>query len=250
MRRHLRQREPLACILDIFNSGAPIPLAALRDLRHRHPTIAILVASDFRGREMDLYLIGRLKVDGVIRLEELPGARAIREAMENAVAASVASMVLDGPGAGLPPLAAEALRWAIEHADRKPQVSDLAAALALEPRTLLRELRAEGVGPPRTVLLWGRLLWASYLLERSHETVESVAFRLGYASGGGLGKALKQFVGCSPRALAERGGLSWTLEVFQRKGLRRSGGRRKRTERWPNARTSRQRLWSTSPGRG
>jgi AraC-like DNA-binding protein len=172
---------------------------------------------------MDLYHLGRLSVDGVIRMEDNPSSRGILAVVDGAIAASLATMVVLGAARDLPPLAHEAIRWAIEHAETGPQVSELAAALAMSPRAFLREMKALNLAPPRALLLWGRLIRASHLLERSSETVESVAFYLGYATGGALGKALKRHVGCSPTDLLQRGGLAWTLDVFRRQGLRTRG---------------------------
>ena len=217
----LADQEPQACILDVFHPPPPIPLNSLRRLRRRHPTVALVIASDFTGREMALYHLGRLSVDGVIRTEEptLPLGRSSR-VVDGAIAASLATRVVQGSARELPLLAQEAVRWAIEHAESRPQVSELAAAMALTPKPLMREMGALKLGSPRDLLLWGRLIRASHLLERSAETVESVAFRLGYSSGGALGKALKRHVGCNPTELLEKGGVAWTLEVFRQRGLR------------------------------
>ncbi|MFH1766083.1 MAG: AraC family transcriptional regulator [Gemmatimonadota bacterium] len=216
----LQSVAPQACILDLFDPPPSIPFTALRRLRRNHPTVALIIASDFDGREMDLYHLGRLSVDGVIRMDALPSARDILAVVDGAIAASLATLVVLSNAEEIPPLAQEAIRWAIEHAETRPQVSELAAALALSPRALIRAMKALNLVSPRLLLLWGRLIRASHLLERSSETVESVAFHLGYATGGALGKALKRHVGCSPTKLLERGGLAWTLEVFRRQGLR------------------------------
>lgn len=216
----LQKGRPKACVLDAFGFSPSSPLTSLRRVRRRHPTVALVVASDFGGREMELYHLGRLSVDGVIRMEDGPSARDILAVVDEAIASSLATRVVLSAAGDLPPLAQEAIRWAIEHAEARPQVSELATALAMSPRVLLREMKALNLSSPRALLLWGRLIRASDLLERPSETVESVAFHLGYATGGALVKALKEHVGCSPTTLLERGGLAWTLDVFQRKGLR------------------------------
>jgi AraC-like DNA-binding protein len=215
----LQNTEPQVCVLDIFDPPPSVPLNALGRLRRRHPTVAIVIASDFSGRELDLYHLGRLRVDGVIRMEERPPAREILAVVDRAIAASLATRVALGPARHLPPLAQDAVRWAIEHAESRPQVSELAAALAMSPRALLREMKTLNLGSPRALLLWARLIRASHLLERPAETVESVAFRLGYSTGGALGKALKRHVGCSPSELLRQGGLDRTLDVFQKNGF-------------------------------
>jgi AraC-like DNA-binding protein len=205
--------------MDIFDPAPSTPLNHLRQLRRRYPTLALVIASDFTDREMELYHLGRLRVDGVIRMEEGPPPREILAVVDRAIAASLATRVVLAGGISLPPLGQEAIRWAIEHAESRPQVSQLAAAMAMGPRPLSREMKALNLGSPRRFLLWGRLIQASHLLERSTETVESVAFRLGYSSGGALGKALKRHVGFSPTVLLEGGGAELAIRVFQTKGF-------------------------------
>jgi AraC-like DNA-binding protein len=174
---------------------------------------------------MDLYHLGRLSVDGVVRLENKPLARDILTVVERALADSLAARVVLNTLVDLPTLAQEAVRWAIEQAESRPRVSAFAEALAMSPRGLSGELREAGLASPGTLLLWGRLIRATHLLERPSETVESVAFRLGYATGGALGKAFKRHVGYSPTEIFHRGGLAWTLDVFGRKALRKRGSR-------------------------
>lgn len=213
---------PRGCILDIFDPAEPVNLFALRQLRRRHRSIALVVASDFTNREMDLYHLGRSGVDGIIRLEEGHRGRKILQAVDNALSTALARVAVQRVRPRLPTLGQEALRWAIERAPQKPQVQDLAAALGLSLSALQRELRVGNLPPPRTFLLWGRLIQASHLMERSDETVENVAFRLGYATGGTLRRAMKRLLGCSPTTLLLQGGLEWTLEVLRQRTPLRS----------------------------
>lgn len=168
---------------------------------------------------MELYHLGKGGVGGIIQLEENPSARDILRVVDRALATSLAEVVIHTVARDLPPLGQEAIRWTIEKAEARPKVEDLAVGLGLSPGAFRRELRALNLAPPRSLLLWGRLIQATYLLERPYETVENVAFRLGYATGGALRKALKRHVKCSPTTLMKRGGLAWTLEAFQRNGL-------------------------------
>ncbi len=236
---------PRGCILGLYDKSVPAPLTSLRSLRRKHPSLALILAADFSGREMDLYHLGRVNVDGVIRLEEKPSARRVLAVVNEALATCLAEVVVQTVAPSLPSIAQEAIRWTIQRAESRPRVSDLAAALSLTPPRLLRELRAVEMATPRDLLLWARLIQASHLLERPNETVENVAFRLGYGTGSNLRKALKRHVGFSPTALLEHGGLAWTLSVFRREGLRRAGDTK---TRWTTARSSRWKM--TSPNRG
>jgi len=229
----LRRREPQACVLDVFDPPPPVPLNALRRLRTRHPAMALVIASDFAGREMELYHLGRMSIDGVIRMENGPSTRGILSVVDRAVVAALGTQVVLISAFDRSPAFQEAVRWAIEHAEEQPQVSQMATALGMTPRALALETRAQGLRSPRDLLLWGRLIRATQLLERSTETVESAAFHLGYSTGGALGKALKGHMGCSPTVLLENGGLEWALGVFRLRMLEgekvqrrnRTGGR-------------------------
>jgi AraC-like DNA-binding protein len=223
LQKSLRAASPQACILDVFDPRPGVSLDHLRRLRHEHPTVALVVAADFSGREMELYSLGRIGIDGIIRLEETLPSREILTVVNRAITASLANRVILGTATDLPPLAQGAIRWAIEHADSKPRVSELAAALSVSHRTLVREVRSWRLESPRTLLIWGRLIRGAHLLERPGETVESAAFHLGYSTGGAFGKALKRHTGCSPSELLERGGLAWALEVFQRQAIGATG---------------------------
>jgi AraC-like DNA-binding protein len=194
---------------------------------------------------MALYDLGRVSVDGVIRLEEHLPPRDIERVVTEAMAVRLAEITVRAVGQDLPPFGQDAIRWVVENAQCRTQVEDLSTGLGVSRGTLSRELAGMDLVPGRTLLLWGRLLQASHWLERPGETVESVAFHLGYGTAGALGKALKHHVGCSPTELVRRGGLAWTLDAFRRKGVRRDRGSRKR---WTHARSLRWRTPSASPG--
>lgn len=233
LEKALQKGQPQGCLLDLFDSPGPNRLTSLSRLRRTYPRIALIVASDFRGREMELYDLGRIGVDGVIRMEADLSSRDLLAVVDRALAASLATQVLLSAPEGYPPLLKETIRWAIEHAETRPQVSEMAAAVAMSPRVLRKEMGTLVQLRPRNLLLWGRLLRASYLLERSGETVESVAFRLRYATGGALGKALKNHVGCGPTELVGRGGLAWAVGIFHQLCARPTPwGRERKAQPW------------------
>lgn len=211
-------REPVeGCVLDIYHPQRPISMLQLQKLRRRHPSLAIVVYSDFSGREMELFRLGRLSVDGVILAGGGDDRRKMREAVRMALAASVASRVADILQGRIPSVGLLVIQWAVEHADRHPGMRELAEGLCVSTRSLARELRVLGLPTPRRLLLWGRLLQAARLLEGPGATVESVAHRLGYATAGGLRRAFKRTTGAPPSEVVERGGLTWVLKAFIRR---------------------------------
>lgn len=204
------------CIIDPYNSFDPVSLPEVLHFRRRFPGTAVVVCGDFSGRELDLYYLGRMGVDGVILgAGESSGPRQLRGRVEMALSSWLAKRVADALDGAIPHLGVRAIRWAIAHAEECPQVQDLARAVRLSPRALSRELRARGLPSPRQLLLWGRLFQAARMLDRSDATVEEVAFRLGYATGASLGRAFRERVGLSPSEFShEEDGLNRVMGAF------------------------------------
>lgn len=246
------------CVIDVYDPFRPISFNQLQRFRRRHPNLAIVVHSDFRGREADLFDLGRLQVDGVFQATGHEPRSATRHAVERALARATASRVLRVVDGRLPPFALDALGWAVESAERDVRVADLAAALGTTPRSLGRDLREHDLPSPRQLLAWGRILQAVRMLETAGSTVDEVAYRVRYSTGGALRRAIKRLTGLPPRTLIRRGGLTVALDRFLESVTRpgvppaRSPDPRQRSRRarrhW--ARPARPRASSPAPPRG
>ncbi len=186
------------CVVDPYNSFDPVTLPEILHFRRRFPSPALVVCGDFTGRELDLYYLGRMGVDGVILAGANHDLRQLRSRVEMALSSWLAKRVGDALEGILPALGARCIRWAIAHAEECPQVSNLARAMRRSPRALSRELRSTGLPSPRHILLWGRIFQAARMMAGSDVTVEEVAFRLGYATGASLGRAFRERLDLSP----------------------------------------------------
>ena len=208
------------CIVDIYDPASLLNLTDLQRLRRRMPPLAIVVYADFQDRELDLFELGRLKIDGVILAGTPDEVAEIRRAVAGALAAASALGVMAALDGQLHPLGMECLRWSIEHAEESPTVRQLADALALTPAVLSRELHDRRLPSASRLLLWGRLFRAARLLANPERSVEDTAFRLGYSSAAALGRALRRETGCAPNELRRRGPLAAALEGFVRREVR------------------------------
>jgi AraC-like DNA-binding protein len=216
LQRVLREQSTDGAIIDLYGAPRGVSLASLQRLRRKHPALALIVYSEFTAREMDLYALGRMSVDGVIRAEEVRSVRGVKERVEQALASALASIVEDALREQVPALVVDSLTWAVEHAHTGPRVGDLAKAQGFTPRSLSRDL-ADLEGPsPGQILLWGRLLRAARLLEDPERTVEGAAHALGYSTGAALRKAFMHSAGVSPARIADQGGVPPLLEAFVR----------------------------------
>lgn len=219
--------SPMAgCIIDVYSSPDPIPPSRLGLLRQKRPDLAIVVYSDFAGRETDLFELGRKQVNAVIMAGVEDSAPNIRRTVERSLASAAGGVVSAALEGLLPSLGVEGLRWSVEHALDHPGVEDLAGSLSMSHGRLARELRRLELPPPRRLLLWGRLLQGARLLKANDSTVEEVAHRLGYSSNSAFRRAVHRHVGCPPTAMSRRGGMSCVLEAFiSSTGLRKPRGK-------------------------
>ena len=208
------------CILDIYHPAHSVSLSDLQRLRRRMPPLAIIVYADFEDHELDLFELGRLKIDGAILAGAGDHANDTRKAVTAALAASGALGVVAALDGQLHPLGMECLRWSIEHAEESPTVTQLAESLALTPAVLARELHDRRLPSPARLLLWGRLFRAARLLTNPGRSVEDTAFRLGYSSAPALGRALRREIGFAPTELRKRGPLACAMDGFVKRELR------------------------------
>jgi AraC-like DNA-binding protein len=212
------------CVIDIYHPSTPLSLNDLQRLRRRVPPIAIVVYADFEDRELDLFELGRLKIDGLIFSGAIDQQEETRRAVTGALAAASALGVMAALEGQLHPLGMECLRWSIEHAEDGPTVAQLAESLGLSAPVLTRELRQRRLPQPARLLLWGRLFRAARMLSATELSVEDVAFKLGYSTASALGRAVQREVGLPPTELRGDGAIARVLDAFERRELR-AGGR-------------------------
>jgi D-alanyl-D-alanine carboxypeptidase/D-alanyl-D-alanine-endopeptidase (penicillin-binding protein 4) len=218
--------EPVdGCVLDADHPNRGEALAHVRRIRANHPHLAIVAFADFEGKEIDLFLLGGIGIDGVL-LASPPGtAPSIRETVDQALTFARAERVRRSVEGRYGPVGTRAVAWAVEHAMESPCVATLASAMGQSSRKLGVALRSAGLPPPRRVLLWGRLLLAGALLSRDGRTVEETAFSLGYSTANALARAMKHETGHTPADVAHRGGMSFVQGILFPRGGRR--GRRR-----------------------
>ncbi|MEC5216004.1 AraC-like DNA-binding protein [Actimicrobium sp. GrIS 1.19] len=88
-------------------------------------------------------------------------------------------------------------------AGRYPQLVEVAAAVSLTPRTLMRRLRADGVTFQQLLdaARQARTLW---LLQHTRCSVEDIAAQLGYADTSNFSRTVRRWFGATPLGLRER----------------------------------------------
>lgn len=183
-------------------------------LRRQHPGTATLIVIDARGRELDLFRLGRLGVDEVLLDEGGSALADLPNALDRTLARGLARRVASRLDGRLPGAVVDGLSWGVEHAERGPSPAALAAGLGHPIGRYRRELRRAAAPPPQRILMWARLIRAAHLLHAEPGPVERVAHRLGYQAPTSLARALRRETGLSPTEVRARGGVGAVLEAL------------------------------------
>lgn len=193
------------------------PAVQLRDLLREFPWATVVAVVDgARAGPADLRTLGEWGVAEVVsRREDAAGIGCVLRQVRGRPLHFMVSGCL---GAGADERTRRIVAAAVDVASLGGRGSDLARTLHVSTRTLLRWCSEAGLPPPRHLLAWVRILFAARMLDDRRRSVESVACACGYASGAGLGRAVREFLGVSTRALRD-GGARATAEPAFRSAL-------------------------------
>lgn len=210
----VHRRSVDACVVDVYRDQDGAGWRELHRLRRRRPPVALVVYSDFAGRELDLFELGRRGIDGVILAGAGDSRSTVRDTVGHALGRALGQRIADAVDGRLPPLGRDAMRWSIEHAHRSPDPDALAAGLSMSRPRLARRLRGLELPAPSHLLRWGRIFRGAAMLDSDERTVESVAWAVGYSSGASLARAVRRETGLPPTEVVRRGGIACVLDRF------------------------------------
>lgn len=187
----------------------------LRALLWEFPSATVVAAMEIRpGRSHDLRTLGEWGVTDVISLEEDDTLEAISRRLRAAQGRPLQALL----DRSLPPTmtsrARSLLMTAAEVVSMGGRGRDLARALHLSERTVLRWSERAGLPPPRRLMACMRILLAASLLDAPGRTVLSVAYACGYASDSSLRRAMQDFLGTIPTTLRREGAFSRASRTF------------------------------------
>jgi transcriptional regulator GlxA family with amidase domain len=98
------------------------------------------------------------------------------------------------------------MTWALSNLHRRLTVDDMAARAVMSPRTFARRFRVATGTTPHAWLTTRRLARAEELLKVTDLSIEQIARRVGYASGGVLREIFVRSRGVAPRDFRRRFG--------------------------------------------
>lgn len=219
LREVLRSAPPSALVVvDPYWHSEDAGLSGrLRLLLAEFPSVTVIAALDLRpDRYRDLRTLGVWGVAEVLVLGEMDTTEAIDRQLRGVQGRPLQSLLERSLPTNLPGNARALLMAAAEVVSVGGQARELARALYLSPRTLLRWCDRAELPPPRRLLVWMRILLATELLDDPGRTVSSVALACGYASDNSLRRALQDFLHTTPTVLRREGAFSFASRAFLR----------------------------------
>ncbi|HUE95643.1 MAG TPA: helix-turn-helix domain-containing protein [Longimicrobiaceae bacterium] len=207
--------DPYSGTVEAYRNGGGELSASLRGLLAEFPSTAVLAALDVRpDRYDDLRTLGKWGVVQVITLDHDDTPYSIGQRLRAARGRPLRALL----EAVLPPETSGRARAIMEAATDVVTLGehgrDLASALHLSRRTLLRWCQRAGLPAPRRLLAWMRVLLACELLDDPGRSVLSVAHTCGYSSDSGLRRITQKFLGASPSNLRDRGAFRVAAAAF------------------------------------
>jgi AraC-like DNA-binding protein len=231
----LRAPATALCMVDALDAGA-CPRRELRSVLADFPSATVLAAVHAPTGDALRTLYG-WGVAEVVVLGREDTAPALRRLVDGVRARAVHRLLERALPRTVPSRSRALLAVAAETVAAGGQAPELAAALGVNERTVLRWCERADLPPPRRLLAWLRLLISADMLDNPGRTVAAAAGASGYASGVSLKAAFRQFVGATPSEAREAGAfdrvaVGFAAELFRLREAARERGRPERV--WLN----------------
>ena len=228
--RELARTAPPAALAVVDPYGRDGDLSSeMRAFLMEFPSVAVLAGVELRPeRFRDLRTLGAWGVADVIALREEDTPTAIGRRLHSLDGRPLKALLERALPESMPGHARSLLAVSAEVVSTGGQAQELARALHLSPRTLLRWCERAELPPPRRLLAWMRILLAAELLDDPGRTVQSVAHACGYSSDNSLRRALQDFLGATPSVLRREGAFAIASQALLQElsGIRHGGAHR------------------------
>jgi AraC-like DNA-binding protein len=210
----IRERPTTLVFLDEASLPVVGSVAAVAEIRHRFPSVGVVLVARPAPDPYMLLHLGRAGVDRLmlVRLDDLE--RDAGEVAAKALSHGTEALVTRAVSAYLPPRVLSAVRMALEGVQRRWTAGKLAGVMGLSQPHLSVCLKAAGLPSVGHLLVWSRLLHAGRWLTDPGRTAQSVSRQLEYSSGAAFRRALKTYTRATPSEVQACGGLTFVLDRF------------------------------------
>ena len=219
LRAIIPDAQPAALLLvDPYTSGERKGLPLLKEPRElfwEFPSATVVAAMELRpGRSHDVRTLGEWGVTDIIAIGEEDTQEAMNRRLRAAQGRPLQNLLQRCLPSSVSGRSRTLLMTAAEVVSMGGRGRDLAKALHLSERTVLRWSERAALPPPRRLMAWMRILLAASLLDDPGRTVLSVAYACGYSSDSSLRRAMQDFLGTIPTTLRREGAFSRAARLF------------------------------------
>jgi AraC-like DNA-binding protein len=189
----------------------------IRSLRQGFPSVPVVAyLANAAVESRDIVDLVRAGANQLVRYGFDDVGVALRAALSGAWIACTAQMVRGEITPLVPPRVSEIVDHCLDHAGQTLDVRALAAALAVDRRTLVRRLTEAGLPGPQELIGWCRLLLAARLLDDPGRPIEQIALALDFASAPAMRNMLYRYTGLRVYEVRQNGGFRCVLHLFKR----------------------------------
>lgn len=216
LRGVIAQRNTNACLIDLNPPTDDGFVDVIRHVRRVHRFLPIIgyCSLDARGSQRLLAIVRAGVTHLLIRGYDNP-ALVVTEALQRTGWQWAADEVLRQLGELLPPHVQPIFAYVVAYADVAVSVEHIATALAVNRRTLGRQLRRAGLPGPEAVVSWCRLLVATQLMTRPDWSMQRAALALRFASTSALRAMLRRHCDLPADAIRQSDGLTRMIAAFR-----------------------------------
>jgi AraC-like DNA-binding protein len=203
----VRDAVPIAVVIvDPYaesSTGEPTP--ALRSFLQEFRYVPVIAALETQACYRDLLVLARWGLSEVISLDQENLSESVPQRLSAVNGWALRTALLRDVPKELPGAAVSLLAAATEVGIADGTTPALARVLGVSRRTVTRWCERAMLPPPRRLLAWMRLLYASELLDDWRRKVYQVAHSVGYASDNNFRTALNSFLEQTPKELRRSG---------------------------------------------
>jgi AraC-like DNA-binding protein len=209
-------REALAVVVDSTDRQGRPTSGAVARIRARSPELPIVLWCDRRGLADRIAPFLSAGASAVIFRDESELERRLLTSITRASDVAFQQLTDQALHRRIPTPFIPVARFCLDHAVSMPRAEMIARSVGMSPKTLAGQLRRAGLPPVSALVMWAKALGAAYRLEKTTDSVTTIARALGFSSGSALRRLLKRCTNETPQALREPGGFGWALRCFER----------------------------------
>ena len=204
-----------AVIAEPFDAQRTPTAPLLARLRAEYPGVALIgYCQPGHKHSKEIIALANAGVHELVFRGVDDSAATFQQTLARASQSSAAREVLNA----LRPLIAPEAIWIVEatvqYAWPELNSRELAQALGMNVKTLVKHCRSGGLPSPGALLNWIRLMVVAYLLEAEGRVLEHVAASFGLESASPLRNLMKRYTGLRAREVRSDGGLKVVIEAF------------------------------------